>query len=305
MNRRSFLMLAALAAKTRAVERGMQMHLSCGSLGIKANQRQAIDLAAKHGFDVVDADGNYLAGLPDSELEELLGYMRSKKVGWGLAGLPVDFRRDDAAFSQSMTKFPAFTHGLRRAGVRRVTTWLSPGSSTLTYVANWKQHARRLGEAARVLRDIDARLGLEYVGPRTSWASQRYPFAHTMAETRELIAEVNQPNVGLVLDSWHWYHAGDTVAEIGALQARDIVSVDLNDAPSGVPKEQMRDGQRELPAATGVIDVKAFLAAIEKTGFDGPVRVEPFNDAVRKMAPDDAAAAAMSGLKKAYAQLTP
>jgi hypothetical protein len=28
--------------------------------------------------------------------------------------------------------------------------------------------------------------------------------------------------------------------------------------------------------------------------------VEPFNDAVRAMAPDDAAAAAMKGLKKAF-----
>lgn len=32
----------------------------------------------------------------------------------------------------------------------------------------------------------------------------------------------------------------------------------------------------------------------------GPVRVERFNDGVRHMTPDDAAAAAMSGLKKAF-----
>ena len=29
-----------------------------------------------------------------------------------------------------------------------------------------------------------------------------------MAEMRELIGEINQSNVGMVLDSWHWYHAG-------------------------------------------------------------------------------------------------
>jgi sugar phosphate isomerase/epimerase len=50
-----------------------------------------------------------------------------------------------------------------------------------------------------------------------------------------------------------------------------------------------------------VIDAKSFLAALEKIGFDGPVRAEPFNEAVRKMSPDEAAAAAMSGLKKAFA----
>ena len=40
----------------------------------------------------------------------------------------------------------------------------------------------------------------------------------------------------------------------------------------------MVDGKRELPASTGVIDVKACSAALERIGFDGPVRVEPFND---------------------------
>jgi sugar phosphate isomerase/epimerase len=63
----------------------------------------------------------------------------------------------------------------------------------------------------------------------------------------------------------------------------------------------MVDGRRELPAATGVIDVKSFVGALEKIGFDGPVRAEPFNEAVRKMAPDEAAAAAIAGMKKAFA----
>ena len=63
----------------------------------------------------------------------------------------------------------------------------------------------------------------------------------------------------------------------------------------------MVDGKRELPGATGVIDVKAFVGALEKIGYHGPVRAEPFNEAVRQMAPDEAADAAMSGLKKAFA----
>ena len=94
----------------------MQLHLSCGALGIQANQRQAIDLAAKHGFDSVDADGKYLQGISDGELQDLLGYMRSKNIGWALAGLPVDFRGDDAAFRDGMSKLPALR---RRSAARR------------------------------------------------------------------------------------------------------------------------------------------------------------------------------------------
>ena len=298
MNRRAFLALAA-AGLARATVRGMQLHLSCGALGIKATQRQAVDLAAQFGFDVIDADGNYLAGLSDGEVHDLLGYMESKKVGWAMAGLPVEFRRDDAAFSGGMAKLPPFARGLQRAGVNKVTTYILPMSNDRPYQANFKLHASRLREAARMLNDAGARLGIEYVGPKTLWAAQRYPFVHSMAEMRELIAEINLPNVGLVLDCWHWYHAGDTAGDILSLHASDVVSVDLNDAPAGVPKDQMVDGKRELPASTGVIDVKAFLGALEKIGFHGPVRVEPFNDAVRRMAPEEAASAAMAALKKA------
>ena len=279
----------------------MQLHLSCGALGIKADQRQAIDLAANHGFDAVDADGGRLQTLSDGEVQDLLGYMRSKNVAWAIAGLPVDFRGEDAAFRTGLARFPEYAKGLRRAGVTRVTTWVMPRSNTLTYLENFKVHASRLGEIAKVLNDNGLRFGLEYIGPKTLWTVQRYPFSHTMAETRELIAEMGQPNVGLVLDCWHWYHAGDSAADIMALQPKDVVSVDLNDAPSGVPKDQMVDGKRELPASTGLIDVKSFLGALEKIRYDGPVRVEPFNDAVRQMPSDAAAAAAMSSLSNAFA----
>src|SRR5215471_14773358 len=110
MRRREFLAYAALsAAALRAKTRGMQMHLSCGALGIRANQRQAIDLAAKHGFDAVDADLKFLAGLSAGELQDLLGSMESKKVAWALGGLPVDIRTTDAVFADVFSYVPATT----------------------------------------------------------------------------------------------------------------------------------------------------------------------------------------------------
>jgi sugar phosphate isomerase/epimerase len=300
-SRRSFLAVTALAAQTRAAGHAMQMHLSCGALGIKASPQQAIDLAAKHGFDVVDADGKYLGGLSGGELQDLLRGMEAKKIGWAMAGLPVEFRRDEATFSAGLADLPGYARGLGRAGVHSVTTWVSPSSNDLTYLANLKLHAARFREIARVLDGSGLRLGIEYVAPKTLWAAQRYPFIHSMAEMRELISEIGQGNVGLVLDSWHWYHAGDSGADILALRAKDVVSVDLNDAPAGVAKDQMVDGKRELPGATGLIDGKIFLESLKRIGFAGPVRAEPFNDAVRRMPPDDAAEAAAGALRKAFA----
>jgi sugar phosphate isomerase/epimerase len=302
--RRRFLAAGAagLASTVFARSQGMLIHLSCGAIGVKASTAEAVEYAAKYGFDAIDADGKYLGGLSQAELARLLGTMESKKVVWAMAGLPVEFRKDDVAFAESMKSFPDFAAGLKRAGVTRCTTWISPTSKDLTYLENFRAHGRRLREAAAVLQDHGVRLGLEYVGPKTSWSAQRYPFVHTMAEMKELMAEIGKPNVGFVLDSWHWYTSAETKKDLLTLRGSQVVSVDLNDAPAGVAVDQQVDGKRELPAATGVIDARSFLGALKEIGYDGPVRAEPFNEAVRKMAPDDAVKAAKSAIDRAFAE---
>jgi sugar phosphate isomerase/epimerase len=277
------------------------MDLVCGAIGVRADQTQAIDLAHRYGFESVAPSAQFLSRLSDAEIEELLGTMKEKNLVWGSAGLPVDFRRDEERFRAGLDGLPKLAKAIQRAGGSRVNTWLRPSHDTLTYVSNFKQHTRRLGEIAKVLADHDLRLGLEYVGPKTSWTASRHTFIHTMAETKELIAEIGQDNVGFVLDSWHWYTAHENEDDLLSLTADDVVACDLNDAPAGIPVDEQMDGSRELPAATGVIDLKAFLGALVQIGYDGPVRAEPFNKKLRDMDNEPAMAATAAAMKKAFA----
>ncbi len=215
--------------------RRMTMDLVCGNLGVTADLPTAINLAHQNGFESVAPDAGYLGRLSDSQLSEFIVDLKGKGLAWGAAGLAVDFRGEDAAFRAGMAALPAFAASLKRAGASRVGTWISPGHNRIPYVANFRQHAKRLREVAAVLGDHGLRLGLEYVGPKTAWSASRYPFIHTMAEMRELIAEIGRDNVGLVLDSWHWYTAEETAADIRGLTGRDVVACDLNDAPRSVP----------------------------------------------------------------------
>ena len=64
-----------------------------------------------------------------------------------------------------------------------------------------------------------------------------------------------------------------------------MVLCHLNDAPRGIPVEQQVDNRRGLPCATGVIDVKTFLGAMIRIGYDGPVVCEPFSQELRQMPP--------------------
>lgn len=284
--------------------RKMTINLSWGAIGVSANQNQAIDLASRHGFESVDPSGDFLSGLSETDVKDFLADMQKKHLTFGASGLPVDFRQDDARFTEGLSRLPKIASGLQRAGVSRVGTYLSPCHERLTYLQNFKQHARRLREVAQILKDKGLRLGLEYVATSTLRNARKYPFLHTMAETKELIAEIGTGNVGLVLDSWHWWQAGDAVADILSLRGEEVISVDLNDAPTGIPREQQRDNRRELPCATGVIDAAGFLNALNKIGFDGPVRAEPFNKTLNDLENEEACAATASAMKKAFALLT-
>jgi len=304
---RALSLTVSAAVLTPAVGRGqprgetrMKICLTPGSIGVSANQMEAIALAEQHGFEAVEPFGGYLASLTEQAISEVVTGLKAKRLGWGAAGLSVEFRQDEGKFNEGMKALPKVAVALAKAGVNRVGTWISPGHNSQTYLQNLRQHAHRLREVARVLKDHGHRFGLEYVGTHTSWKNRKYPFVHTMAETKDLIAEIGTGNVGLVLDSWHWWQAGDSVEDILSLKNEEIVSVDLNDAPSGVPKEQQMDGQRELPCATGVIDAAAFLKALERIGYDGPVRAEPFNRALNELDNEAACGATIKAMRKAF-----
>jgi sugar phosphate isomerase/epimerase len=293
-------MIASGAFLTAAGSTRMRIQLDCGSIGVKAGVREAFAYAAQHGFGAISADSGWLAKAPEGEVRGLVGEMKQKGIVWGSSGLSVEFRKGEEEFAAGLKELPARAAALERAGASRVSTWLSPTSDALTYPENFKLHSRRLREVARILKDHGCRLGLEYVGPKTSWTARRYPFVHTMKEMKELIADIGTGNVGILLDSWHWYTAQETVADLKTLTNADVVSIDLNDAPAGIAVEQQKDSVRELPCATGVIPVADFLNALQSIGCDAPARCEPFNAALRAMAPDAALATTAAAMKKAF-----
>lgn len=292
--------LHASAAEQRS-DRKMTINLMPGMIGVRANQREVIELAHAHGFESVEAMGGELARMSDDEIKELLATMRGKHVVFGAAGLTVDFRGDDSKFEEGLKDLPKIADALKRAGVDRMGTWIMPGHNSLTHLQNLKQHGKRLRAIADVLGERGIRLGLEYVGTKTLRDRFHYEFVHTMAETKELIAEIGAKNVGFILDSWHWWNANETDQDILTLKAEQIVACDLNDAPAGVPKEKQIDGQRELPLATGVIPAASFLNALQKLGYDGPVRAEPFNKALNDLENEEACARTFDAMQRAFA----
>ncbi|MHC4424796.1 MAG: sugar phosphate isomerase/epimerase family protein [Planctomycetota bacterium] len=258
-------------------------NLGNGHIGVRANQRQALEYAVKYGFDSITPDPGEFENKSAAEVREWVAAMKEKGVRYGSGGLPVNFRRDEDRFAKDLARLPKQAAALKQLGVERMVTWIMPGHRELTYLQNFKLHEARFREVTKVLGDYNIRLGLEFVGPRTTRARYRFPFICTHVGMMELAEAIGTPNVGLLLDSWHWYASHGTVEELLGLSNKDIVHVHVNDAPSGIRVDQQIDSRRKLPVTTGVIDLKGFINALVKIGYDGPVECEPFDQELRKM----------------------
>ncbi len=292
----------ASAAVPSAPSRKFRICLNPGAIGVQADQNELLELAHQHGFEAIIAFPAQLASINEQAIADYVAKMHEYSITWGAAGLPVQFRESEEQFREDMKALPVLASSMELAGVTRCNTWVMPTHPTLSYLDNFKLHKERLKLVARVLGHHGVKLGLEYVGPQTLMIRDRFPFIHSMHETRLLLNEINEDNMGFVLDSFHWYCAGETLADILSLDPDEVVTVDLNDARAGLSREEQIDGQRELPAATGVIDIHGFVEALVQIGYDGPVRAEPFNRELNEMDNDAAATATKQAMWKAIGE---
>ncbi len=273
--------------------------LSPGAIGIRVALPDALKLAAAAGFEGLEfniGEAADLAGQHGVEcLKDLFAQSGLRVGNWGL---PVEFRRDDAAYQADMEDLPSLAHLAQRLGATRCATWMLPFSDELRFMEHFDLIARRLRPAAQILADQGARLGLEFVAPRTLRQGHKFSFISTLEGMLGLCSAIGTGNVGLLLDSFHWYTAHGTAQDIASLRNQDVVLVHLNDGIAGKGPDEQLDQVRALPGETGVIDLSTFLDGLNAIGYDGPVVVEPFSERLKAMSPHEAAAATRQALRQ-------
>ena len=277
----------------------MFTELSCRRLGHKVSMDTAIELAQRFGFAAVEPDVRALVRFSTDDCERLRARLTERGLRMGTAALTVDFRKDQPRYRFGMRTLPRVAGKLAAVGCERVVTYLPCGDTQLRYDDQRLQAIRRLREIAIVLSAFGIRLGLEYVGARTAWGWSPFPFIHSLRQTRELVAAIGYDNVGLVLDSWQWHVAGETVRELRSVHPGEIVAVDLSDADASVPRHQQKLGHCRLPTATGIVNLEEFVAALRESGYRGPIRAESYDDKLKKLGPGGAAARASMALARA------
>ena len=113
----------------------------------------------------------------------------------------------------------------------------------------------------------------------------------------------NQPNGGILLDIWHLARGNQSFDLIRDIPGQFIGSIELDDAPLVMESETLWEDtiyKRRLPGE-GDLDVKAFIAAVQSTGFDKAWGVEILSDTFRKLPLDQMAQKAFDATAAQFA----
>ena len=103
-------------------------------------------------------------------------------------------------------------------------------------------------------------------------------------------------NVGLVIDTCHFYAGGSRIESIKRVNPEQILIFHINDVEKR-PKQTIEDAHRLLPGE-GVIPLEAILRELKATGFDGLCSIELFRPAYwERPAPELARSAREATLK--------
>lgn len=264
--------------------------LGPGAIGIQASLAEGLELAKAADFQGLSINMREVSVLVKEKSADFVRDLFDEAgLRMGAWNLSINWRADQDDFEQELEKLHDFARIGQSLGCTRASTWILPFSQDKPFEENLQFHVHRFRSIGEILDQYGCRLGLEFVGPKTLRSGKKYEFISTIEGMLELCDAIGTGNIGLLLDSFHWYTSHGTIDDLKALTADQVVNVHINDAPQGIPIDEQLDNVRCLPGESGVIDLVGFLRCLDEMGYDGPVMPEPFSDTVKGMAPLQAA----------------
>ena len=242
--------------------------------GAKLSLAEKAALARRYGYPGLDfglAEARAHGDGDPAAVRDLFAQngLEPSTVGGVFGGRLAD--NTDEEFESALGTTAANAREAAALGASRTVTVLAPRTSRPKDEL-WPVVLDRIRRVDAALDGTGVRLGIEFIGVQTLRPEQPHAFVQSMAEANRLLDEAGARNVGLTLDSYHWFAGGDSLDTIRHTPGERIVLLHVNDAKD-VPREQLIDQDRVLPGE-GVIPLADWLRAIASTGFEGFIGME-------------------------------
>ncbi|HEX8287464.1 MAG TPA: sugar phosphate isomerase/epimerase [Pyrinomonadaceae bacterium] len=140
-----------------------------------------------------------------------------------------------------------------------------PENTTKEEITN--ESVRVLNELADIAEKYNVGLAFEFLG-QTDCSVQTLDFC------REIVEKVDRPNIGLVIDTFHFYAGNSSFEAIETLDPNKLFIFHINDAEN-LPKDELTDAHRLYPG-TGILPIREIKERLDAIGYDRLVSIEIF-----------------------------
>ena len=260
-------------------------------IGIGAGPAESVAIASRAGFTGLDIRFNrFTDTIERLDAEAFADAMGAAGLRPGYSSIiPQKLNVPEDEWAREMAEVPRRAALAHRLGYRRATSVVVPFGEMMAFEENLAFHAGRAREACDVLGDFGIAFGMEYVSPRTRWFGKGHDFVRDLAGMRRLIDAVDRPNVGVMLDSFHWACAQESADDLRTLKPEQIVAVHVCDLLADTPMDEQDVRFRASPGETGGVDMDTFLRTLGEIGYDGPISAEPTHPKWKEMDADESA----------------
>jgi len=131
-----------------------------------------------------------------------------------------------------------------------------------------------IGESVRVLNELADIADKHQVGLAFEFLGQTDCSVQTLDLCNEIVEAVNRPNVGNVIDTFHFYAGNSSFEAIDKMKPEKLFIFHINDAED-LPKEQLTDAHRLYPG-TGILPIREIKERFDKIGYNRMVSIEIF-----------------------------
>jgi 2-keto-myo-inositol isomerase len=152
-----------------------------------------------------------------------------------------------------------------------------------------EESVKVLNELADIAEKYNVGLAFEFLG-------QADCSVQTLDLDKKIIEQVNRENVGLVIDTFHFYAGNSTFEAIETLDPKKLFIFHINDAED-LPKGDLTDAHRLYPGE-GILPIKEIKEHFDEIGYDRMVSIEIFRPEYWNDNPFDVAKKAKAATEK-------
>lgn len=262
-----------------------------GATTMYADLETDIKAAAEAGFDYVEIWAAKLrAFLKDKTVEDLSQLLNKNNI---------------RAYSLNSIENTVFRNAADYAEIKQTCKELSEIANAINcpYIVvipgKLPQNANEefiIDESVKVLTELAGIAAKHNIGLAFEFLGQTDCSVQTLDLAKVIIEKVDLPNVGLVIDTFHFYAGNSTLEAIENLNAKDLFVFHINDAED-LPKEQLTDAHRLYPGL-GILPIAEIKARLDKIGYDEVTSVEIFRPEYWADNPSDVAKKSFDATRK-------